>query len=162
MPQQFTVSIEGTKQGTFKTESQARGEKRAAIPGVKFALETDSPRDVATGQASGKRQHKPVLFTKEWGAASPQLYQALATNEVLKHVVFEFVRTGQDGQQSVFHTITLTNASVASIRSYLDLTDTSGDAYDGRTLEDVAFVYQKIAMQNNDGKTSVVDDWQVV
>ena len=32
-----------------------------------------SPRDSATGQASGKRQHKPVTFVKEWGAATPQL-----------------------------------------------------------------------------------------
>lgn len=26
---------------------------------------------MATGQASGKRQHSPILITKEWGAASP-------------------------------------------------------------------------------------------
>jgi hypothetical protein len=31
-----------------------------------------SPRDVATGQSSGKRTHKPVTFVKEWGASSPQ------------------------------------------------------------------------------------------
>ena len=29
-----------------------------------------SPRDSATGQASGKRQHKPVTFVKEWGAVN--------------------------------------------------------------------------------------------
>jgi hypothetical protein len=27
-------------------------------------------RDLATGMASGKRQHAPVTITKEWGAAS--------------------------------------------------------------------------------------------
>ena len=27
-----------------------------------------APRDVASGQASGKRQHSPVTITKEWGA----------------------------------------------------------------------------------------------
>jgi hypothetical protein len=36
-------------------------------------LEVTSPRDVATGQASGKRTHEPVRFTKEWGPASPKL-----------------------------------------------------------------------------------------
>ena len=30
------------------------------------------PRDIATGQASGKRMYKPVKIIKEWGAASPQ------------------------------------------------------------------------------------------
>lgn len=32
-----------------------------------------APRDVATGQASGKRMHKPMTITKEWGATTPQL-----------------------------------------------------------------------------------------
>lgn len=30
-----------------------------------------SPRDVATGQASGKRQHKPIRVIKEWGTSGP-------------------------------------------------------------------------------------------
>jgi type VI secretion system secreted protein Hcp len=160
--QQFSVSIEGTKQGRFKPEARGREEKPSAIRGVKFVLETVSPRDLATGQASGKRQHKPVLFTKEWGAASPQLYTALVTNEVLKQVVFQFVRTNPDGQEAIFHTITLTNASVSNIKSYIDLTDASGDPFDGRTLEDVTLVYQKIAIESLDGKTSASDDWKVV
>ena len=29
-----------------------------------------SPRDVATGQASGKRQHRPITIVKEWGAST--------------------------------------------------------------------------------------------
>ena len=35
-----------------------------------------SPRDAASGQASGKRMHKPVTFVKEWSATTPQLAQA--------------------------------------------------------------------------------------
>jgi hypothetical protein len=34
-----------------------------------------SPRDAASGQASGKRTHKPVTFVKEWGPTTPQLAQ---------------------------------------------------------------------------------------
>lgn len=30
-----------------------------------------APRDLATGQASGKRMHKPFTIVKEWGAVSP-------------------------------------------------------------------------------------------
>jgi type VI secretion system secreted protein Hcp len=158
MAQQLYVSIEATRQGRLKGESQSRGEK-GRIAGVRFTMETVSPRDVATGQASGKRQHKPILLTKEWGAASPQLYAALVANEVLKSVVFEFVKTDARGQETVFHRITLTNAAVSGVKSYLDLTDTSGGPFDGRTLEDVSFVYQKVAIENLEGKTSAVDDW---
>ena len=32
-----------------------------------------SPRDAASGQASGKRQHKPVKIVKEWDANTPML-----------------------------------------------------------------------------------------
>ncbi|MEO6112837.1 MAG: hypothetical protein ABIP07_00100 [Sphingomicrobium sp.] len=32
-----------------------------------------SPRDAATGQASGKRMHKPFTITKEWGPSTPML-----------------------------------------------------------------------------------------
>jgi hypothetical protein len=32
-----------------------------------------SPRDSATGMATGRRQYAPVKIIKEWGAASPQL-----------------------------------------------------------------------------------------
>lgn len=32
-----------------------------------------SPRDSASGQASGKRTHKPLKIVKEWDAATPQL-----------------------------------------------------------------------------------------
>src|SRR5438874_4351293 len=35
------------------------------------SYEVKSPRDIATGQASGKRQHGSITIVKEWGAASP-------------------------------------------------------------------------------------------
>ncbi len=42
-------------------------------PFLEFALAAQSPRDLASGQASGKRQHEPVKIVKEWGAVSPDL-----------------------------------------------------------------------------------------
>ena len=41
-----------------------------------------SPRDLATGQSSGKRMHKPFVITKEWGPASPMLAAMKATYNV--------------------------------------------------------------------------------
>lgn len=41
-----------------------------------------SPRDAASGQASGKRQHKPITFTKKWEAASQQLREIRSTYDV--------------------------------------------------------------------------------
>ena len=43
-----------------------------------------SPRDAASGQASGKRMHKPFTIVKEWGAASPQLMAMKTSYDVKK------------------------------------------------------------------------------
>lgn len=43
-----------------------------------------SPRDAGSGQASGKRTHKPISIVKEWDAASPQLMAAKPTYDVKK------------------------------------------------------------------------------
>lgn len=49
---------------------------------VRSSYQIVSPRDAASGQASGKRMHKPVTITKEWGAASPQLSAMKPTYDV--------------------------------------------------------------------------------
>jgi hypothetical protein len=54
-----------TEEATVRL-SCAGGELRAAHYNVK------SPRDSASGMASGKRTHHPVTFVKEWGASTPQ------------------------------------------------------------------------------------------
>ena len=43
------------------------------------ALRSDvrSPRDAASGMASGKRTHHPVTFVKEWGPSTPQFRELL-------------------------------------------------------------------------------------
>jgi len=40
------------------------------------------PRDAGSGQASGRRTHKPVTFVKEWGPATPQLSAVKPTYDI--------------------------------------------------------------------------------
>ena len=42
------------------------------------------PRDAASGQASGKRMHKPFTIVKEWGAATPQLMAMKSSYDIKK------------------------------------------------------------------------------
>lgn len=56
-----------------------------------------SPRDLATGQASGKRQHGSVTFSKEWGPASPQL-RAMTTTYDVKTLKGARLATADDWQ----------------------------------------------------------------
>ncbi len=177
---QFYVTIKGTKQGDFKGEG-ARGQQGNRIAGYQFSSSLTSPRDAATGMAtgrsapareagsgmatgkasttreaasgmaSGKRQHGEIKIVKEWGPASPQLMQAASTNEVLKSVVIEFVRPGMGGSE-VYKTLEMTDAIISSVRR---LPGAGGKA----AMEEVTFVYQKIEFKDKSGKTMAMDDW---
>jgi type VI secretion system secreted protein Hcp len=157
---QAYVKIKGTKQGQFKGEGvQSKIAGTGAIPLVRFSSDATAPRDVATGQASGKRQWQPIRITKEWGAASPQLLQAMTQNEILSNVVFEFYRADPSGKQSLHYRITLQNATVSSVHSYVDLTVPAGTPFGGHELEDLELTFQSIMVEDVADKTTVSDNF---
>jgi type VI secretion system secreted protein Hcp len=161
------VSVKGTKQGQFKGESP-NPNLRDKMVGLKFMYEVTSPRDVATGQVSGKRQHRPIIITKEWGAASPQLFQALVGSEPLSEVFIDFVGTDQkSGQEVLTHRIRLINATIANIAYKTDeAVGASGvkhlTAGGQRSLEEISFTFQRIELEDPIGKAVVVDDTRAV
>lgn len=58
-----------------------------------------------------------------------------------------------DGPDIVYHTIKLSNARITGVRQY------TGGAEDPRLLEDIAFTFQKIEIENKAGKTMAFDTW---
>lgn len=164
---EFYVSVEGTKQGKFKGES-VKSQYKDMIQGMAFEWDVTSPRDAATGLPSGKRQYKPITFTKEWGAASPQLFQALTANELLKTVRFDFIKANASGAEYIFQRITLTNASVSEIRRYVGTVTPAGTSVGNgapgtaRALEDVSFTFASIMLEDLDGKTTASDNWRAM
>jgi type VI secretion system secreted protein Hcp len=159
----FSVTIKGQKQGDFKGEGTSQTTKNA-IEGLSFAYDLKSPRDVSTGHATGKRQHSPIRIVKGWGAATPQIFQALVQNEALTSVKLEFRKTNASGEEFVYYTITLTNASVSGIRQFSrEATDSSSSgkhaATDPQELEEVSFTFEKISVENHQAKTTGQDDW---
>ena len=146
---QIYVKVTGAKQGVLKGDATTVARKDWIVV-LQYDYELTSPRDPATGLATGKRQHKPVRITHMLDAASPQLLQAESTNEVLKTVVIEFVRPSIKGESSVYYRVTLTNASIS------DVTQTANDT---AQTEQVSFTFQKIEQESIEGKTSWTDDW---
>jgi type VI secretion system secreted protein Hcp len=153
----FYVDIKGMKQGQFKAESVVSGAHKGSIEGIKFSSQLNSPRDIATGMPSGKRQYSAITFTKLWGPSSPQILQACTTNETLLTVTFEFVKASPGKGEIVYQTIKLTNATVSSVRRYIDVA-VGGEPADPRELEDVSLTFQKIDVIDANGAT-LVDDW---
>ena len=164
MAHQAYMSIKGIKQGQFKGQSTGLRRNGKWIEILAFSYAGQVPYDANSGQASGKRQHKPITITKEWGAASPQLLQACWKNEVLSEVVIEVVgpshQTG--GHEKVAETITLTNAVIAAHRPHVGAARQSHvDTQSGRILTDFDFVFQKITVTNLSASKSANDDWLV-
>ncbi len=150
---EFYVLIEGPKQGPFANESVRKGHANRVV-GLNFDYLVKTPRDPTTGVATGKRQHGPVVITKEWGAASPQLFQALVSNELLKAVVVEFYQVNQStGAEELAMLVTLTNATVSEIHQRSPSAANLGR----RQLEDVSFTFGAIEIQHLPGKTMATD-----
>ncbi len=127
-----TLQVTGARQGAFSTSPMAL---------VGISHEIVSPRDPSTGQASGKRTHKPFVITKRFDKSTPLFLQALVTNENLTSVLIGLLKS--DGTQEA--TITLHNAQISDYVQH------------GATVQ-YSFVYQSIEWA--DGGVSVQDDLQ--
>jgi|SRR5580692_5585661 type VI secretion system secreted protein Hcp len=154
------IQFKGQKQGAFHGESLKKG--RTDWSEVEaFEEVTQVPIDSKSGRTSGHRTHFPIRVTKERGAASPQILQAIVTNETLTTVIIEVV--GHDGtgaKEVVVERTTLTNACFSEFRRFVDLPTGEHSDHDTDNLETVALTFQKIELDCIPGKTQAVDDWQ--
>jgi type VI secretion system secreted protein Hcp len=155
----FYITVEGTTQGKFKGESTRAGHTNDQ-EGVAFSYEVKAPTDRASGMASGKRQHGAITITKEWGASSPQFFQALVTNELLKSVVLQFVTADPNtGEETIYHKITLTNARIIQINAFKDRA-VQREFNETPELESISLSFEKIEIENVKGKTKASDNWR--
>src|SRR5712692_2862842 len=74
----ISMTVHGKHQGNFKGDNNVTGKAPSDLINVfSYQYSVTSPRDAATGQASGKRQHHPLVITHELGASSPQFFEAV-------------------------------------------------------------------------------------
>ena len=134
----MNISVTGEHQGDFNPGK--------AIPVLAVSHEIVSPRDAATGQATGRRQHKPISVTMQWGPTTPKFINALVNNENLTSVLIGLLRPTRTGQIATVATIKLTNASVSHF------------VEDGQNVQ-FDMTYQKIEWTWVDGGITAADDW---
>jgi type VI secretion system secreted protein Hcp len=154
----FYLTVKGQKQGDIKGNVTQKG-REGMIHILAWNWKTVSPRDYASGLATGKRQHSPVVFRMPVGKQSPLLANALCSNENLSEVnLFCWttalpgeVKAGAGAEVKYYH-IKLINANLASIEQ-------SGGRYDNQPVEDVAMTFQKIVWTYVPGGIEAEDDW---
>lgn len=147
------LTLTGKKQGAIKGGVAANG-REGSIALIAVGYGVSIPLDPASGQSTGKREHKPVVVSKAVDEASPQLLQALVTNETLTDVKIDFWRPSPESVAPYF-SIALTNAIVT------DVTLNGSAGQEPREIEQVQFVYQQISWTWVASGASARDDWNV-
>ena len=142
--------VEGQVQGKFKGQSLKKGRTdQFDVWEVYHSME--SPRDAATGRASGRRVHNALVVAGETVGGTAQLYTAIFTNETLKKVKVDFYRTDKNGKQTIYYTIELKNAGLSELENLQDET--------GRPNFRAHFTYEEITLTWADGNLTATDTW---
>ena len=123
-----------------------------------FNHEVVSPRDPASGLATGKRQHMPFRCVIPQGSNTPLLFKALSNNEIIPKVEIQLWRPGTTTTEVLYLKYELENVSVSSVRPWMPNIKEADVATFGPQVE-VAFVYQKITWTFTNGGVTHTDTW---
>ena len=154
------LKLKGQKQGEIKGSATQKG-REGKILVIAANHEVLSPRDPASGLATGKRMHKPFVITKEVDKSSPLLYNALVNNENITEWELQFWSPNSGkagGTEKQFYTVKLTNASISDISFHM-LNNKNPDLVRYAEYEEISFTYQKISWTWVDGGIMAEDNW---
>jgi type VI secretion system secreted protein Hcp len=154
------LTLTGHKQGQIKGGVTQKGREGSILVHA-YSNEIVSERDPASGLPTGKREHLPVTIVKEVDRSSPQLWNALVTNETLTQWELKFwsADAAQGGVEKQIYTVSLVNAGIASIHEYMD--DNQEPAEANLPLqEEITFTYQKIEWTWMNPTVAASDDWE--
>jgi len=156
------LRLVGQKSGEIKGSVTQKG-REGRIMVIAASHDVASPRDPATGMATGKRQHTPFLITKELDKSTPLLHQAQAANESFREWELQFwtpqTKASSGAGTEVQHfTVTLTNASIASMRTLMQ-NNKNPELMKYDIWEEIAFVYEQITWTWKAGPITASDDW---
>jgi type VI secretion system secreted protein Hcp len=153
------LTLKGQKQGDIHGSVNQKG-REGSILVHSFNHAVISPRDPTSGLPTGKRQHQPIVILKEIDQSTPPLWNALVNNENLIAWELKFWAPAANGTETQIYTITLTNASIASIREYMVDNEDPAKAK-LPLLQEISFTYQKIEWVWTKGEITAQDDWEL-
>ncbi|MNH20802.1 Major exported protein [compost metagenome] len=167
MPTPAYIKIEGQTQGNitagaFTSDSVGNvfvegHEDEILVQEIKH--EVTVPTDPQSGQPSGQRVHKPFMFTSSLNKATPLMYNALASGEMLPKVTVNWYRTSVEGKQELFFVTELTDATIVKINAVMPHAQDKENA-DFTQLIEVSLSYRKINWDHKVSGTAGSDDWR--
>jgi len=160
----LTADVLGEIKGPVRDRDTARNGSISLI-----AIEHDigSPRDLATGLATGKRVHHPIVVTKATDNTSPLFNQMIARNELIKTAEFLFFGTDSQGgfaagRETLQYRISLTKAFVARVELVGRLDPAAQDNNRFPVTERISLVYDTIQWEWPATKVSAHDNFSAV
>ena len=135
-------------------------EREGTIECSSFQHKLDTPRETATGELAGRRQHSAVTISKRVDKSTPLLFKALCQNEPVDSAEFMFFRISASREARVerFFTVLLENGYVAMVEQ-LSEDDIVGGEGAPPMMETVAFVFQDITWTYEIGGATHKDSW---
>ncbi|MGC4232139.1 MAG: type VI secretion system tube protein TssD [Niabella sp.] len=155
------LRLKGQNQGNIKGSVTLKGRENT-IEVIACNHEVVLPRDAASGLATGKRRHLPLVITKELDRSTPLLMQALISGEVLTSFELQFYTSqntagiGRTGAEKNYYTIRLTNATLSGIKMAMP-NNKNPELVKYKEFEEVSFVYEKIEWIWIDGGITTLD-----
>jgi type VI secretion system secreted protein Hcp len=141
--------------------------RKGSFDGFELFHEVISPRDLATGQATGKRTHKPFCISGYYGPWVPQCWDALARNESFKEVKIEcfspnnLTKMGGVGQELLHYRVTLKEAFLSRMSHNMPFNRDQNLSKIEHTIR-LEFVYGSITWEWLAGTTKMYEDrWTV-
>ena len=122
--------------------------------------EVITAREAGSGRATGRRQHKPIMFRKRIDKSSPILLRSLCNNEVIQGV-FKFFRPNPagDGTTEHFFTVEFAEGRVSGYKVFVpDSIEPASSIMP--PMEEVSFVYHNITWTYEPGGVSHHDNWR--
>jgi type VI secretion system Hcp family effector len=141
------MHVKSASQGMFADDATQAGSQKTLCLAVHFRGEV--PHDARSGGGYAVTQHEPITVIREWSASTAQFLTSLWSNEVLTEVGFDFVRQNSDGQEEVYATLTLNQATIAFVEMRSGNTDDLIPNHP-RALDYIGFHAQQIEFKYND------------
>jgi type VI secretion system secreted protein Hcp len=161
----YMYNIKGKKQNDIKGSITQKG-REGWIEIIAANHQIVSPRDPASGLATGKRMHKPYTVTAPYDKALPLLYSALVNNETIVQVEFVFFsptklgeRGSGQGVEEATYKVRLENAHLSDIQFRMP-NNKNPDLMKYENYVEYSFTYQKIIGTWVNGGITWEDDWE--
>lgn len=124
---------------------------------VTYEMGAEVNLDRISGQATGRRQHKPLTVVKPLDKASPMLFQALVQNQEIE-ATLEFWRDKRgSGGREKYYTYKITKGRVVALSQFA--ADDEDPKSNKGAQEKVSFVFDKIIVTWVDGGIEAEDHW---